>query len=148
MYLVSINLKFSQETILDENSQSRINQSKYLVHNALPLLYFREERRNGEELGAEKATETEELRPSGGGEREEDRGGEETSPAGKIWEGPRAGLQRPGRGACWGREGGPATRVLNLESRWCGPWPLGCRGSPTAQFIFLVLMTPLPVLLN
>lgn len=29
-----------------------------------------EERRNGEELGAERHTETEELRPSGGGERE------------------------------------------------------------------------------
>ena len=37
---VSVNLKFSQETILDENSQRRINQSKYLVHNGWPRLYF------------------------------------------------------------------------------------------------------------
>lgn len=36
----SVNLKFSQETILDENSQRRINQSKYLVHNGWPRLHF------------------------------------------------------------------------------------------------------------
>lgn len=106
----------------------------------------RREEEQGGAGGGERDTETEELRPSGGGEREEGlRGGD--GPSEKYGKAPWLDFRGLGVGACW-RLRGSATWVLNQGSRRCGLTPLECLGSPTTQFIFLVLMTPLPVLLN
>lgn len=87
-----------------------------------------EERRNGEEPGAGR------RRPGGGGWRR----GAAVQP-GRDWAGPGAGELALGSGVS-------ATGAPSSPSGWCGLRPPEC--SPTARFIFLVLMTPLPVRLN